>query len=123
MKRSPLVIRSVAVGAQNIRTWKPDDPGAVAMVVSLDIGPRQGRGEAADTFWIRVATPAGLALLEAHDGIVATRPLLVIERYNFDELMVWLENTVAECADVDWPTSRERLRRYFGWEYDNCSEK
>jgi hypothetical protein len=65
--KGKLVIRSVSVwGHPNIRTWQPDDPGAIAEVVSLDIGERSKDG--ADTFTIRVATPAGLAALEAREG-------------------------------------------------------
>lgn len=121
LMKGKLVIRSVSVwGHPNIRTWTPADPGAIAEVVSLDIGERSK--DAADTFTIRVATPAGLATLEARDGILATRPLLIMERYQFADLWRWLERTVAECERGSWSESVESLRRYFGWEYDGYQE-
>ena len=121
LMKGKLVIRSVSVwGHPNIRTWQPDDPGAIAEVVSLDIGERSKDG--ADTFTIRVATPAGLAALEAREGIIATRPLLIMERYELDDLLRWLERTVAACARDSWSDSVESLRRHFGWEYDGYQE-
>ena len=116
-----LVIRSVWVwGHSNIRTWEPDDPGTIAEVVHLDIGEKSKKSS--DTFSIRVATPAGLSTLEARDGILAIRPLLVMQRYDFGDLWNWLESTVAKCEKEDWLASVESLRRYFDWEYDNYKE-
>jgi hypothetical protein len=116
------IIRSVGVwGHPNIRTWSPDNPECFAEVVSLDIGPKPGKG--ADSFNIRVASPAGLATLDAKDGIVAGRPLLVMQRYDYDSLWRWLEGKVAVCEAETWPACVEKLRRYFDWEYDNYSSK
>lgn len=116
-----LVIRSAGVwGHPNLRTWAPDDPDVFAELVMLDIGPRKGKG--ADSFTLRVATPAGLDRLEARDGIVATRPLLVMRRYDFDDLWRWIERTVASCEAETWPACVENLRRYFAWEYENYKE-
>jgi len=119
--KGKLVIRSVSVwGHPNIRTWMPADPDRMAETVSLDIGERSK--DAADTFTIRVATPAGLAGLEARDGIIAIRPLLIMQRYDFGDLWRWLEQTVAKCEEKSWPASVECLRRYFDWEYDGYEE-
>jgi hypothetical protein len=112
------IIKAVGVwGHPNIRTWQPDDPAVFAEVVSLDIGPKSSK--AADSFSIRVATPAGLANLDSKDGIIAVRPLLVMDRYDYDNLWRWLDEKVSECDAETWPGCVEKLRLYFGWEYDN----
>ncbi|GHG77828.1 Imm8 family immunity protein [Comamonas sp. JC664] len=117
-----LAIRSVGVwGHPNIRKWTPENPEVMAEVVFVDIGPRAGgKGEAkkADTFTIRVATPAGLDALESRNGILAIRPLLVMRRYDFNNLFGWLEQTVASCEADSWMACVEKLRLYFDWEYD-----
>ncbi len=52
-----LVIRSVGLWSEaNLRRWIPDDPGCVAEEILIDIGPKGKDG--ADTFRIRLATPA-----------------------------------------------------------------
>lgn len=63
-----------------IRTWEPDDPGNIALMLLLDIGPKGQKR--ADMFTLRLATPRGLLGLPARNGIVATRPLLVMDRFD-----------------------------------------
>jgi hypothetical protein len=124
-----LAIRSIGVwGQPNIRTWAPEDPGVMAEVVFVDIGPKtggkgtQGEVKKADTFTIRVATPAGLDALESKDGILAIRPLMVMHRYDFDDLFRWLERTVASCEAETWHACVDKLRLYFDWEYDGMQK-
>lgn len=62
------------------------------------------------------------ALKRAGFGILATRPLLVMQRYDVTDLWRWLERIVAECEQESWVASVESLRRYFGWEYDGYKE-
>lgn len=114
-----LVIRSVALwGHPNLRTWEPDDPADMAEEMLVDVGPKLKAG--ADTFRIRVATPAGLQRLEARDGVIAAGPLLIMERYDFDSFWNWLERTVRSCEAETWPACVEKLRRHFGWEFEEC---
>ena len=116
-----LVIRSAGTWDHpNIRTWDPADPRVFAEELRVDIGPRGGKD--ADSFTIRVATPAGLDALEERDGILANRPLLVMRQYDFENLWRWLETTVEACTADTWPASVENLRRYFNWEYDGYTE-
>ena len=121
MRKGGLVIRSVSVwGHPNIRTWEPDDPDTIAEIVTVEIGERSK--DLADQFMVKVATPPGLATLELRDGIIATRPLLVMKRYDFDGLWRWLERTVADCEQDSWTHSVEMLQRYFRWEYEGYKE-
>jgi hypothetical protein len=112
-----LVIRSVSCrNHPNIRTWEPDDPGDVVEELTLKVG-RKGQKEA-DAFKILVATPTGLGRLPAVDGIVAIRPLVVIDRYDFELLWAWLQQTVEECEADTWLSCVNELRVYFAWEYE-----
>jgi hypothetical protein len=112
-----LIIRSVFTWDHaNIRTWEPIDPTCVAETVNVDIGPESKKG--ADRFSIRLATPAGLSKLVSHNGIIAVRPLLIVDSYNYDNLWFWLTETVKSCEEETWSSSVEKLRMYFDWEYD-----
>lgn len=116
-----LVIHSVSVwGCPNIRIWEPDDPDNIAEIVTLDIGPKSKKG--ADSFYIRVATPTGLSTLQPNNGILAVRPLLIMQRYDFNDLWCWLEQTVAKCEAETWNECVANLRLYFDWEYQNYQE-
>ncbi len=115
------VIRSAGVwGHPNIRTWQPDDPDTFAVTLMLDIGEKGKKS--ADTFTLRVATPSGLDQLDEHEGILASRPLLVMRSYDFDELWGWLQTTVAGCEADSWLGCVEKLRLHFDWEYDGYEE-
>lgn len=116
-----LVIRSASVrGNVDLRSYAPESLGEFAELVTLDIGPKNA--QRGDTFSIRVATPSGLDGLSAHDGILATRPLLVMRRYDYDDLRRWLEHTVERCEAERWPDCVENLRRFFDWDYAGYSE-
>ena len=116
-----LVVHSVECwGHKNMRTWEPADPADVAEEIMVDIGPKGKKG--ADTFTLKVATPKGLGRLLAKDGIIATRPLLVVDRYDFAVLWRWLEATVTACERDTWESSVSELRVYFLWEYEGMQK-
>jgi len=122
MSKPQLLLRTLSGwGQPNLRNWSPEDPETIAEWISADIGHRTRQGN--DTFSIKVATPAGLKLLEANEGIIAMRPLLVIDRYDFGSLWRWFEATVARCDGPDWSACVEKLRLYFNWEYDDYVER
>jgi hypothetical protein len=112
-----LVIHSVSCrNHPNIRTWEPDDPDDFVEELTLKIGPK-GQKQA-DAFTIRVATPTGLARLPAVDGIIAMRPLVVMDRYDFELLWAWLQQTVETCETETWLSCVSELRVYFAWEHE-----
>jgi hypothetical protein len=111
------VIHSVSCRSHpNFRTWEPNDPGDIVEELTLKIGPK-GKNEA-NSFTILVATPTGLGRLPAVDGIVAMRPLLVMDRYDFELLWAWLQQTVEECQADTWLSCVRELRVYFAWEHE-----
>ncbi|WAM25153.1 Imm8 family immunity protein [Myxococcus sp. NMCA1] len=119
-------IQSVGIAnCPNIRDWVPDDPDAVVAFMFIEIGPRtRGKGaldqvKKSDTFTIMVATPAGLNTLEPKDGILlSSRKLVVMHRYDLDDLWRWLERTVASCEAAIWEECVDKLRAHFHWEFE-----
>lgn len=117
-----LIIRGVESGAHpNLRTYVPENPVIFDAFVQVHIGQKPGKG--ADAFTIRIATPAALAAQDSKHGIIAQPPLLVMSRYDFNDLWQWLERTVESCRADTWPESVEKLRRYFQWEFDYCEKR
>ncbi|MCP3142940.1 Imm8 family immunity protein [Pyxidicoccus xibeiensis] len=114
------MIRHVYCGeVENLRAWLPDDPHEVALWVCVEIGPKHGAAKKTDTFVLLVATPAGLETLEGRDNILADRALLVMRRFDYDDLWTWLERTVAACEAESWHHVVEKLRLHFKWEFEN----
>lgn len=112
-----LIIKSISTWDHaNIRTWEPIDPKCVAETIYVDIGPESKEG--ADRFSIKLATPVGLSKLASRDGIIAVRPLLIVDGYSYDNFLSWLKTTVKSCEGDTWNSSVEKLKMYFDWEYD-----
>jgi hypothetical protein len=116
MSMMPVIYSVACWDHPNIRTWEPDAPDDIAEELVLDIGAKGKKG--ADSFTLRVATPKGLERLPARNNIIATRPLLVMDRYDFDSLWAWLQTTVAACEGDTWLDCVNELRVHFLWEYE-----
>ncbi|EFB2837593.1 hypothetical protein FHD46_20410 [Escherichia coli] len=113
-----LVIKFACVAdGVNLRVWEPVDRKTIAEFIYLEIGEKGTKKS--DEFTIRVATPQGLKNISANEGIIAERPLVIMDEYNFSELWKWLECIVSSCEGDTWLQCVEYLRRYFDWEYDN----
>ncbi len=120
--KTQLILRGLSVwGHPNLRTWEPEYTDNFAEVISADIGHRRRAGN--DTFSIRVATPAGLARLESHEGIIAMRPLLVVDKFDYDDVWNWFESIIARCDADDWDTCVVQLQHFLDWEYDSYVER
>lgn len=104
-------------GSVNLRKWQPENENVISKLINLEIGVKNKKGS--DCFTINLATPDGLKLLLAETGFVTKRSLLLVEKYNFDEIWYSLEKIITSCEDDSWPLCVEKLRKYFDWEYDN----
>jgi hypothetical protein len=105
----------------NLRAFEPEDEEAFSETLFLDIGEKGKKG--ADTYTITVATPKGLLKRIPENGILAERPLLVMAKYNFQELWQWLEKILARCEGAQWSDCHDRLKCYFAWEYDDYKKR
>jgi hypothetical protein len=120
--KTHLIVHSVYTGdCPNLRIWVPDDPANIAEFIAVNIGHRSKKS-GSDTFSIRVATPLGLMGLEACKGIIAARPLLVMEEYSYNDLWAWVESIIELCDSPNWQECVDKLRMYFEWEYENYVE-
>lgn len=101
----------------DIWTWRPELPDSVVEELTISIGTELDGG--ADLFSIVLATPKGLATIEGQDGLIAVGRFLVVHEYDCATVCSWMEDTVAKCCGNSWEECVEKLRVYFGWEYEN----
>lgn len=126
---TPGILSAGIDNTHTLRYWEPEDPDVVSTFIFVDIGPRtRGKGardqvKKSDTFTLQVVTPAGLgALMETQDSIhLFSRKLLVMRRYDSDELWQWLERTVASCEAPTWQECVDKLRTHFHWEFEGMT--
>ena len=119
MKTIRPVVHSVGTfDHPNLRRYQPEDPETVSFFLKIDIGQRGKKGS--DSFTVHVATPKGLAQLPVGpEGTIASGKMLVIARYDYDQLWSWIEKVVALCEADRWERCLEKLRNRFHWEYED----
>lgn len=86
----------------------------------LDIGPKKEKYT--ESFYVRIATPAGLASLDTTDGIIAHNPIVVMATYDFQQFRTWAEAVVRSCECDSWSGCIERLSRHFTWEFQESAD-
>ncbi len=84
-----LEIKSISTWEHpNMYSYNPINRDVFAETVYVDIGVKNKSGT--DRFSIKVATPKGLENLNTKEGIIATRPLVIMQKYNYHDLQTWL---------------------------------
>lgn len=98
----------------DLARWIPLSPADVFLPIELSIGP--AGSAAADLFAIIVATPQAI-----HGRPERPKPkLLVIQRYDWQEVWATLERWVSECERPTWDRVLDCLRSRFNWEFEGC---
>jgi len=106
----------------NIRNWQPENPKNFVISLIIDLGEKgKSKKQGSDEFYIWIATPIGLTMINSNQGIISDCPLLVVEEYDWNLIWNNIEKKVSKCEANSWNASAERLSHYFNWEYDNYS--
>ena len=104
-----------------LEDWTPDDADDVSVGLVIEVGCE---GEDGTTlFHARVATPKALEKAKPRprtNTIISTRALIVMARYDREELQREVRSTVAWAArKATRDEGFEYLTRYYGWEFEN----
>jgi hypothetical protein len=93
----------------------------VCYVMTLSIGMAGEPG--ADLFYVRVATPEALASrAPERPAVMASRAIMIVSDFDWETIQSHIEETVKICSAPTWNESRERLVRYFSWEYEDIQD-
>ena len=106
--------------APGFRDFVPQDESDFALLVQVVAGPHDGEGE--ESFDIEVVTPAHLSRRLSRSGPMSGRHLLLVDRFNADEIERWLERAVAACTGASWREVAKKLSRIGHWEFEDYTE-
>ncbi len=107
----------------NIRSWHPDEMNKFCISLIIDLGEKgKSKSQGSDEFYLKVASPSGLAILKGDNAIISDSPLLVIKEYDWSVIWNNVEEKVSVCDAESWNACGEWLSRYFRWEFDNYKE-
>ncbi len=81
------------------------------------IGPNDQDG--AECFDMLVCTPIWLQGELATNKVLSGRGMIIVEKYNYDQIVIYLEKLIATCNDNDWSQTALKLSRFSFWEYED----
>lgn len=102
----------------DLANFEPADPENFALLVQVIAGPAGGPGE--ESFDLEVVTPKHLAARVAR-GPMSGRHLLIVRRFDAEEIRQWINQAVASCSGQTWQEVAGRLGRIGHWEFEDYS--
>ncbi len=102
----------------HIEQWMPDNDN-VYYHLEMAIGLQDE--QAADLYWVIIATPAGIAeARQRHDSLKsATRTrIIVLDHYAWEKVVARIESVLDSIMILDRQDSLEELLHHFNWEYE-----
>jgi len=81
------------------------------------IGPKDRDG--AEAFDMLVCTPVWLKQELASYKSLSGRGMIIVEEYDYDEILSYIEKKIIVCNDKDWSKAAIKLSRFSFWEYED----
>jgi hypothetical protein len=94
----------------------------VYFLLTLTIGMADEEGSS--LFYANVATPEALRK-RAPQGpaVVSKRAMLIVSEFDWRTLDEELRSIVKACEAQAWPDAKDKLLRYFRWEYEDTDDR
>ena len=113
-----LQLRSVSSSEVDLKGWNPKSLEEIFISLDLEIGPADDDG--INLFYVTLATPEALRKYRSGPILVEHRTI-VIERYNYEDVLKGLNDIVRKCERNTWDECCAVLQRFFQWEYEDYS--
>ncbi|WP_208511361.1 Imm8 family immunity protein [Variovorax paradoxus] len=101
--------------------WRPRTLEDTYTAVDLDIAMSDGEA-GSNLFYVKVATPEALRR-RAKGFLIAGHRVLVIEKFDHEQLRLAIEDILEKCTRDTWEASCAALQRYFAWEYEDFAHE
>jgi hypothetical protein len=111
------VLRRLHSPDVDLRSWQPQSASWEVFVQAF-LGPSDGPGE--ESFDFTVCSPNSISDRLA-DGPVWTSSTLVLNSWDYEEVVRAVSRLCDECAAMDWHTVAIQLARQMDWEFTNYS--
>ena len=100
----------------DLKAFEPEKPRDFAILLQAFIGADDSNGE--ESFDIHVCTPAWLEQECKRVGVVSGRHKLIVEKYNFDAIEMYIRKVCERASGGDWDSVAAVLRELGCWEFD-----
>ena len=101
----------------DLSAYQFNEADSVGYALTFSIGP-VGR-EGSDNFEIVVTTPEDLQAYYAGKAPVFLRNCMLVENYNFSQILKLMTNYVNSLEEPSWDKLAEKLCRVARWEFED----
>ena len=100
----------------DLENWSPGEK-PFGIFVQAMIGPSEGPGE--ESFNLTICTPEWFAANRMESGIVMGSRTLFVSKYDYREIMAYLEEAAQEAEGENWRDIAKSLYWLGEWEFEN----
>lgn len=101
----------------SLNLYIPNKIDNFSLSIKLLVGEYGNGSDAADLFDMTICTPKWL--LENHSGNLFPRGFLIVENYNFNDLLNCINKLLSTIEADNWESLAEKFNKFAIWEFDN----
>ncbi len=99
----------------DLESYQPEEESVFGLWIFLRIGPEEESG--GHDYRVHVCTPEWLC--KNHWVPELMRHMLLVRKYNFNEIKKIVTDYIDQCEGDDWMEIAEKLARVFQWEFED----
>jgi hypothetical protein len=100
----------------DLQTWTPESSD-FAILLQITAGPASGRGEA--SFDTTLCSSTWVAARVAEARVLEVSHLLIMAKYNYEQLHEYLSERVSACEGDTWRDVAREMSRIGRWEFEH----
>jgi len=105
------------VDVADLAKFMPERPDVFCICLTALVGPHGKRGE--DSFHVNVCTPGWMAEMCEKDGFVLGSHYLVVNAYNWSQILAILTKLLQNCSGETWEEVARKVGRIGTWEFED----
>ncbi|MBD2810450.1 immunity 8 family protein [Xenorhabdus sp. Vera] len=99
----------------SLDNYQPEEENSFSLWINLCIGPDDH--PSGHDYQVQVCTPEWLCKHQWEPELI--RHLLLVRRYDLNEITKIITDYVDQCEGDDWMEIAQKLSRVFSWEYED----
>lgn len=104
------------LGAEDLRTFSPEDPRDFGVYIRAFFGPKDGEGE--EFVDLVVCTPSYLERKVSVAGVIIGRGYLIVSQYDYSSLEACVAKFLEQCSAETWLEVIYRVWRLGNYEFE-----
>jgi hypothetical protein len=101
----------------DLKSYRPPEEDKFAFLLQAMIGAKNEEGD--ESFDITVCTPRWIIETHDIDSIIIGRHYLIVLKYDYHQLLQFIERFLRTCSGKDWEEVASKVSRLGHWEFED----